>query len=63
MMYLNLHACFHVLSSLAPYNLICFLIFHRINVLKKRKAEHRVDLGFLVYVHVGDDIKKIEKAL
>lgn len=51
--YLHLHAVFHLLSAIAPYNLLVFLTFHRLRVMR-REARHKVDVGCVVYVHVVD---------
>eukprot|EP00927_Polykrikos_kofoidii_P080167 TRINITY_DN77058_c0_g1_i1.p1 TRINITY_DN77058_c0_g1~~TRINITY_DN77058_c0_g1_i1.p1 ORF type:complete len:290 (-),score=15.99 TRINITY_DN77058_c0_g1_i1:78-947(-) len=51
MQYLQLHAWFHLLSAVAPYNFIIFITFHRLRVLRRR-PEHRLDAHIVVYVHV-----------
>ena len=56
MQWLNLHAWFHLTSTAAPYNLLVFLTFHRLRILK-RAAEHRAASPWLpgmLYVHTLD---------
>lgn len=48
---------FHLTSTVAPYNLLVFLTFHRLRVLR-RAAEHRFStlagVPVVVYVHALD---------
>ena len=56
MQWLNLHAWFHLTSTAAPYNLLVFLTFHRLRILK-RAAEHRAASPWIPgmpYVHALD---------
>ncbi|CAE8665005.1 unnamed protein product [Polarella glacialis] len=46
---LNLHAVFHIVTTMSPYSYIVFMTYHRMVVLK-REAEHRIGIG-LPYVH------------
>jgi dihydroceramidase len=52
--WLNLHAFFHLTSTIAPYNLLVFLTFHRMRILR-RHAEHRFDGGLVIYIHTLDN--------
>lgn len=48
---LNLHALFHIVTTVSPYCYVVFMTYHRCMVLK-RQAEHRLG-GGLAYVHVS----------
>lgn len=47
---LNLHALFHLVTTMSPYCYVVFMTYHRCQVLRRR-AEHRIGCG-LAYVHV-----------
>mmetsp|Transcript_31039 Transcript_31039/g.58430 ORF Transcript_31039/g.58430 Transcript_31039/m.58430 type:complete len:172 (+) Transcript_31039:153-668(+) len=53
----NMHALFHLCATIAPYNLLVFLIFHRMQVLR-RQATHKFDAGCLVFIHVDNNNSK-----
>lgn len=48
---LNLHAIFHIVTTVSPYCYIVFMTYHRCTVLR-RPAEHRLG-GGLPYVHAA----------